>query len=77
MLSQVAASIYKSYSSQAPIWAKTVGYCIHISPVYTRPLIQIRIWIKVIQFLCKYLNPLLIWIKIHVLMWTRSGLHIK
>jgi hypothetical protein len=47
-----------------------------ISPVYTRPLIQIRIRIKVIQFLCKRLNPLLIRIRIHVLMWIKSGLHI-
>ena len=31
---------------------------VHYSPVYTRPLIQI----KLIQFLCKRLNPPLIWI---------------
>ena len=47
------------------------------SPVYIKPLIQIRIQIKVIQFLCKHLNPLLIRIRIYILMWIKSGLHVK
>ena len=33
-------------------------------PVYTRPLVHIRIRIKLIQFLCKRLNPLLIGISL-------------
>ena len=49
--------------------------CINYSPIYTRPLNQIKIRIKLIQFLCKCLNPPLIQIRIHILMWIKSGLH--
>ena len=62
-------------------WSHTLYYvwwlCAHytkvISPIYTRPLINIRI---LIQFVCKHLNPLLIRIRIHHLMWIQSGLSI-